>query len=145
NVTIEIYTYDENAADFKGSAYTGTDLVANTTYTLEVQDIYTKSGEKLDLAHDNSADYTIEWFKSTDGGLTWGPLPETEYTNIDAKTIAVTPETKDYKYMVKVTTTNSFYNEKMPSLVDFEYSEKNVNTILQTVSVDVQAVAETPV
>lgn len=145
NVTIEIYTYDENAADFKGSAYTGTDLVANTKYTLEVQDIYTKNGEKLELAHDNSADYTIEWFKSTDGGLTWGPLPETEYTNIDAKTIAVTPETKDYKYMVKVTTTNSFYNEEMPSLVDFEYSEKNVDTILQTVSVDVEAVAETPV
>lgn len=151
NVTINIYEFSENADGYKGNLVGATadaeypDIVANTKYTLEVQDIYTKNGEKLELAHDNSADYTIEWFKSTDGGLTWGPLPETEYTNIDAKTIAVTPETKDYKYMVKVTTTNSFYNEEMPSLVDFEYSEKNVNTILQTVSVDVQAVAETPV
>lgn len=151
NVTINIYEFSENADGYKGNLVGATadaeypDIVANTKYTLEVQDIYTKNGEKLELAHDNSADYTIEWFKSTDGGLTWGPLPETEYTNIDAKTIAVTPLTKDYKYMVKVTTTNSFYNEEMPSLVDFEYSEKNVNTILQTASVDVQAVAETPV
>lgn len=151
DVAINIYEFSETGEGHKGTKIGATadaeypDIVANTTYTLEVQDIYTKNGEKLELAHDNSADYTIEWFKSTDGGLTWGPLPETEYTNIDAKTIAVTPETKDYKYMVKVTTTNSFYNEKMPSLVDFEYSEKNVNTILQTVSVDVEAVAETPV
>ena len=100
NVTINIYEFSENADGYKGNlvgATTGAkypDIVANTKYTLEVQDIYTKNGEKLELAHDNSSDYTIEWFKSTDGGLTWGPLPETEYTNIDAKTIAVTPETR---------------------------------------------------
>ena len=47
--------------------------------------------------------------------------------------------------MVKVTTANSFYNELRPSLVDFEYSEDNIDTVLQEVTVAVEAEAGTPV
>lgn len=147
NVTISVYEYDADneEGNYKGTPLTDGALVSNSRYVLEVGDIYTKSGEKLEFMHDNSGDITVEWFVSTDGGATWGPLPLDEYTNIDGRTITVTPETRDHKYMVKVTTSNSFYNYNNPSLVDFEYSEENVDTILQQATVSVTAEAAVPV
>ena len=118
---------------------------ANGDYILELNDVYTKSGEKLDAKLDNAGDISIEWFQSTDGGNTWSPVQVTELSDAEALTVYVKPETKDTKYMVKVTTNNSFYNSAMPELVDYEYSEEHVDVTLQTVSVNVTAQAETPV
>ena len=150
NLGITIYKVNADGTqgdEVQANATTGKkELQAETEYILEIQDVYTKSGEKLNLAKDNSADITVEWYKSTDNGKTWGPLPETEYTNLDAKTIQVTPATKDYQYMVKIITTPSFYNSQFPELEDFEYSEDGVViTTLQDVTVSVTAKTETPV
>lgn len=150
NLGITIYKVNADGTqgdEVLANATTGKkELQAETEYILEIQDVYTKSGEKLNLALDNSADITVEWYKSTDNGKTWGPLPETEYTNLDAETIQVTPATKDYQYMVKIITTPSFYNSQFPELEDFEYSEDGVViTTLQDVTVSVTAKAETPV
>ncbi len=149
NLGITIYKVNADGApgdEVQANATGKKELQAETEYILEIQDVYTKSGEKLNLALDNSADITVEWYKSTDNGKTWGPLPETEYTNLDAKTIRVTPATKDYQYMVKIITTPSFYNSQFPELEDFEYSEDGVvSTTLQDVTVSVTAKAETPV
>ena len=149
NLGITIYKVDDDGnrgEEVRANASGKKELQAETEYILEIQDVYTKSGEKLNLAKDNSADITVEWYKSTDNGKTWGPLPETEYTNLDAETIQVTPATKDYQYMVKIITTPSFYNSQFPELEDFEYSEDGVViTTLQDVTVSVTAKAETPV
>ena len=118
---------------------------ANGDYILKLNPVYTKSGEKLDAKLDNAGDISIEWFQSTDGGNTWSPVQVTELSDAEALTVYVKPETKDTKYMVKVTTNNSFYNSAMPELVDYEYSEEHVDVTLQTVSVNVTAQAETPV
>ena len=77
DVTISVYEYDAGAENYKGDAYESDELIANSRYVLEVGDIYTKSGEKLEFMHDNSGDITVEWFKSEDGGETWSPLPLT--------------------------------------------------------------------
>lgn len=118
---------------------------ANGDYILELNPVYTKSGEKLEAKLDNAGDISVEWFQSTDGGNTWSPVQVTELSDAEALTVYVKPETKDTKYMVKVTTSNSFYNSAKPELVDYEYSEEHVDVTLQTVSVNVTAQAETPV
>ena len=118
---------------------------ANGDYILKLNPVYTKSGEKLEAKLDNAGDISIEWFQSTDGGNTWSPVQVTELSDAEALTVYVKPETKDTKYMVKVTTNDSFYNSAKSELVDYEYSEEHVDVTLQTVSVNVTAQAETPV
>lgn len=147
NVEISIYKAQKDGDTFvKGNQLTADDSVqANGDYILELNDVYTKSGEKLEAKLDNAGDISIEWFQSTDGGNTWSPVQVTELSDAEALTVYVKPETKDTKYMVKVTTNNSFYNSAKPELVDYEYSEEHVDVTLQTVSVNVTAQAETPV
>ena len=147
NVGITIYEAQKNGDTFvKGNKLTADDSVqANGDYILELNPVYTKSGEKLEAKLDNAGDISVEWFQSTDGGNTWSPVQVTELSDAEALTVYVKPETKDTKYMVKVTTSNSFYNSAKPELVDYEYSEEHVDVTLQTVSVNVTAQAETPV
>lgn len=138
NVGITVYEADGT------TPHTG-ELLANVEYVLKVNPVYSKSGELLNLAQDNSADITVEWYKSEDEGKTWIAVPVTELTDIGAETVTVKPTTKDTRYAVKVITTNSFYNHENDSLQDYEYSEDIVESTLQTVSVNVTAQAETPV
>lgn len=146
NVEISIYEAQKNGDTFvKGNKLTDDSVQANGDYILELNPVYTKSGEKLEAKLDNAGDISVEWFQSTDGGNTWSPVQVTELSDAEALTVYVKPETKDTKYMVKVTTNNSFYNSAMPELVDYEYSEEHVDVTLQTVSVNVTAQAETPV
>lgn len=146
NVEISIYEAQKNGDTFvKGNKLTDDSVQANGDYILELNPVYTKSGEKLEAKLDNAGDISIEWFQSTDGGNTWSPVQVTELSDAEALTVYVKPETKDTKYMVKVTTNNSFYNSAKPELVDYEYSEEHVDVTLQTVSVNVTAQAETPV
>lgn len=147
DVEISIYEAEKNGDTFekKGNAIANDTVQANGDYILELNDVYTKSGEKLDAKLDNAGDISIEWFKSTDDGNTWSPVQVTELSDAEALTVYVKPETKNTKYMVKVTTNNSFYNSAKPELVDYEYSEEYVDVILQQATVAVTAEAETPV
>lgn len=146
NVEISIYEAQKNGDTFvKGNKLTDDSVQANGDYILELNPVYTKSGEKLEAKLDNAGDISVEWFQSTDGGNTWSPVQVTELSDAEALTVYVKPETKDTKYMVKVTTNNSFYNSAKPELVDYEYSEEYVDVILQQATVAVTAEAETPV
>ena len=144
-MTISVYEYDADAENYKGDACESDELIANSRYVLEVGDIYTKSGEEAGIHARQLRRHHRGVVQERGRRRDLEPAALTEYTNIDGRTIAVTPETRDHKYMVKVTTANSFYNELRPSLVDFEYSEDNIDTVLQEVTVAVEAEAGTPV
>lgn len=121
------------------------DVQAQSYYVLELDDVYTKSGEKLELAKDNSADITVEWYQSFDDGKTWSPVRVTEFTDATATQVCVKAEDSHVVYGVKVITTNSFYNSQMPELVDYGYSHENIDVLRQHVNVSVEADAAKPV
>lgn len=151
DVTITVYkatvTEDGKKVDFDSTKpiTNGEDVQAQSYYVLELDDVYTKSGEKLELAKDNSADITVEWYQSFDDGKTWSPVRVTEFTDATATQVCVKAEDSHVVYGVKVITTNSFYNSQMPELVDYGYSHENIDVVRQHVNVSVEADAATPV
>lgn len=151
DVTITVYkatvTEDGKKVDFDSTKpiTNSADVQAQSYYVLELDDVYTKSGEKLELAKDNSADITVEWYQSFDDGKTWSPVRVTEFTDATATQVCVKAEDSHVVYGVKVITTNSFYNSQKPELVDYGYSHKNIDVVRQHVNVSVEADAATPV
>lgn len=149
DVTITVYnatvTNDGKTVTIGAEVANGEDVQAQSYYVLELDDVYTKSGEKLELAKDNSADITVEWYQSFDDGKTWSPVRVTEFTDATATQVCVKAEDSHVVYGVKVITTNSFYNSQMPELVDYGYSHENIDVVRQHVNVSVEADAATPV
>ena len=151
DVTITVYkatvTEDGKKVDFDSTKpiTNRDDVQAQSYYVLELDDVYTKSGEKLELAKDNSADITVEWYQSFDDGKTWSPVRVTEFTDATATQVCVKAEDSHVVYGVKVITTNSFYNSQKPELVDYGYSHENIDVVRQHVNVSVEADAATPV
>ena len=149
DVTITVYnatvTNDGKTVTIGTEVANGEDVQAQSYYVLELDDVYTKSGEKLELAKDNSADITVEWYQSFDDGKTWSPVRVTEFTDATATQVCVKAEDSHVVYGVKVITTNSFYNSQMPELVDYGYSHENIDVVRQHVNVSVEADAATPV
>ena len=149
DVTITVYnatvTNDGKTVTIGTEVANGEDVQAQSYYVLELDDVYTKSGEKLELAKDNSADITVEWYQSFDDGKTWSPVRVTEFTDATATQVCVKAEDSHVVYGVKVITTNSFYNSQMPELADYGYSHENIDVVRQHVNVSVEADAATPV